>query len=127
MLKTLDERGTKLVRYGRDEQRRIEQEFDSARLRILGPTKEHLEICRKAIAASMQDAVADAMRLANSDVAISDVETVSGLGGKRAAGRDLLTGAVSVQRSTIRASFSRSAPRRARFSLPETCSSRIRR
>lgn len=74
MLKALKDAGTKIVRYGRDDHLSLEQQYASAKLQILGPSAEHLEICRKAIASSMQDAVDNAMRLSTSDAAVSDVE-----------------------------------------------------
>lgn len=74
MLKTLDQRGTKIVRYGRDSTNALVSAFSGTGLKILGPTNEHLEICRKAIAASMQDAIEDATRIVSSDATAPDIE-----------------------------------------------------
>jgi beta-lactamase superfamily II metal-dependent hydrolase len=74
MLTTLTERGTTVLRYGRDDLTGRLHEFDGIGLTILGPTNAHLEICRAAIASSMSDAAADAIRLLDSDAAASDVD-----------------------------------------------------
>jgi beta-lactamase superfamily II metal-dependent hydrolase len=83
MLATLTGGGTTVVRYGRDSHQPVETEFAAAQLEILGPTGAHLEICRQAIASSMQDAVADTVALANSDAASSDVELYRALSSTR--------------------------------------------
>jgi len=74
MLAALEAAGTKVVRYGRDETAALEAEFSATGLTILGPTGEHLEICRKAIAGSMEDAVSDAARLLSSDAKASSTD-----------------------------------------------------
>lgn len=74
MLATLEERGTTVVRYGRDDTSALLAAFADIGLTILGPTDEHLEICRKAIAVSTGQAIEDAIRLLNSDATVSDVD-----------------------------------------------------
>jgi beta-lactamase superfamily II metal-dependent hydrolase len=74
MLRMLADRGTTVVRYGRDDISGLVSQFSGAGLKVLGPTKAHLEICRRAIETSMQDAVADAVRLVSSDATLSDVD-----------------------------------------------------
>ena len=74
MLADLKTAGTKIVRYGRDNTSALLSAFRSAGLKILGPTDEHLEICRRAIAASMQDAVADAVRMVSITDSTNDIE-----------------------------------------------------
>jgi beta-lactamase superfamily II metal-dependent hydrolase len=74
MLKALTENGTKVFRYGRDDIAPLANEFNGLGLQILGPTEAHLEICRRAIASSMKDAVDDTVRVLSSDTALSDVD-----------------------------------------------------
>ena len=85
MLKALEDAGTKVIRYGRDSTTALLKEYASTGLTILGPTKKHLEICRKAIATSMQDAIADTAALLNVDSAQSDVALYRRLAGAAAA------------------------------------------
>ncbi len=58
MLATLEQRGTRVVRYGRDDAAPVEEALASAGLKILGPTQDHLLICAEAIARLTQDALA---------------------------------------------------------------------
>lgn len=57
MLAALEEQGARIVRYGRDEVAALAEVFAADGLRILGPTPEHLEICRAAIEALGRDAM----------------------------------------------------------------------
>jgi beta-lactamase superfamily II metal-dependent hydrolase len=81
MLKALEDAGTKVIRYGRNSVTALLKEYAATGLTILGPTKQHLEICRKAIASSMQDAIADTARLMQVDAGQSDVEMYRRLAG----------------------------------------------
>lgn len=58
MLATLEQRGTRVVRYGRDDAAPLEEAFAMAGLKILGPTQDHLLLCAEAIARLTQDALA---------------------------------------------------------------------
>lgn len=57
MLATLEEQGAKVVRYGRDDVAPLAEAFAASGLRILGPTAEHLELCRAAIETLGRDAM----------------------------------------------------------------------
>ncbi len=74
MIQALADAGTTVVRYGRDDITALVAEFASTGLKVLGPTDAHLEICRRAIASSMQDAIDDAIRLVGSDAALADAD-----------------------------------------------------
>lgn len=56
MLKTLKEKGAKVVRYGKDSPAALLQAFRSTGLKILGPTREHLETCALQIGDMGRDA-----------------------------------------------------------------------
>lgn len=73
MLQALEDAGTKIIRYGRNSVTALLKEYASTGLTILGPTKKHLEICRKAIAQSTQDAITDTVQLMQSDAGGSDI------------------------------------------------------
>ncbi len=57
MLATLEQRGTRVVRYGRDDAAPLEEAFAPVGLKILGPTQDHLLLCAEAIARLTQDAL----------------------------------------------------------------------
>jgi beta-lactamase superfamily II metal-dependent hydrolase len=57
MLATLESRGTRVVRYGRDDLAALAAEFAASGLKILGPTEPHLFICAEAIRQHNQDAL----------------------------------------------------------------------
>lgn len=61
MLSTLKQRGTRVVRHGRDDERELVRTFASVGLEILGPTQDQLLICSEIIARTTTDAV-DAVR-----------------------------------------------------------------
>lgn len=61
MLARLKQAGTPIVRYGRNSHTSIETAFKDFGLKILGPTKSHLEICARAIA-GFTDLAADLIR-----------------------------------------------------------------
>lgn len=58
MLRTLEERGTRVVRYGRDDSAELMAAFASIGLKILGPSEDQLLICAEQIARLNQDALA---------------------------------------------------------------------
>jgi hypothetical protein len=58
MLRTLEERGTRVVRYGRDDTAELVAAFASIGLKILGPSEDQLLICAEQIARLNQDALA---------------------------------------------------------------------
>lgn len=73
MLRTLEERGTRVVRYGRDDPAELVEAFAPIGLKILGPSEDQLLICAEQIARLNQDALA-----AISDfTADSDVDEVA--------------------------------------------------
>ena len=49
MLETLSNSGTKVVRFGQDDTRRLVEAFSDIGLRILGPSRDHLVLCAEAI------------------------------------------------------------------------------
>lgn len=57
MLDTLRERGTRVVRYGRDDSAPLLREFLSVGFKILGPTQRQLVICTTKIEEASQDAM----------------------------------------------------------------------
>lgn len=67
MLHTVADRGTRLVRYGRDSVSDLLAAFDSIGLRILGPSAEHLALCTAQLADLGRDAFARAAELAQAD------------------------------------------------------------
>ena len=72
MLKALSDRGTRLLRYGRDKTVDLESQFASTGIKVLGPTQDHLVLCADAIAKYTKDTV-DAVRSAMaSDAALSE-------------------------------------------------------
>ncbi len=68
MLTALARAGTKIVRYGTDDHRPVETAFRDFGLKILGPSREHLKICARAIAASNGQAANDIARTADADL-----------------------------------------------------------
>lgn len=74
MLKTLEDRGTKVYRYGVDDATQLAAQFQSIGMKLLGPTRKHLEICSEQIAALTKDAVdAVSSRLAG-DTLVDEVK-----------------------------------------------------
>ena len=73
MLRTLEERGTRVVRYGRDDSAELVAAFASIGLKILGPSEDQLLICAEQIARLNQDAL-DAVADFTAD---SDVDEVA--------------------------------------------------
>jgi beta-lactamase superfamily II metal-dependent hydrolase len=69
MLSALEQAGTKVVRFGRDDVSELERAFTDFGLRVLGPSAEHLAVCADAIAHFSSQA-GDA--LAQSDTANDD-------------------------------------------------------
>jgi beta-lactamase superfamily II metal-dependent hydrolase len=69
MLARLKQAGTPIVRYGRNSHTSIETAFKDFGLKILGPTKSHLEICARAIA-GFTDLAADLIRRQPGDDAV---------------------------------------------------------
>lgn len=66
MLETLDSRGTKIVRYGRDSTTALRSAFADVGLRIIGPTRPHMLECAELINQLSHDAISrasDAFRL----------------------------------------------------------------
>jgi len=57
MLRTLEQAGTKLRRYGRDSIDDLVNEFKATGMQILGPERDHLIICAEAIARFTKDAI----------------------------------------------------------------------
>ena len=57
MLSTLADRGTKVVRYGRDDHAALESAFSGIGLAIVGPSEEHLLECAEFIRERTQDAM----------------------------------------------------------------------
>jgi beta-lactamase superfamily II metal-dependent hydrolase len=57
MLVALEERGTRVVRYGRDEPSALLEEFRGVGLRLLGPTEDQLIVCADKIGSGLQDAL----------------------------------------------------------------------
>jgi len=72
MLATLEQRGTRVVRYGRDDAAPVEAAFAPVGLKILGPTQDHLLLCAEAIAQLTQDALA-ALADVGADEAVDEV------------------------------------------------------
>lgn len=62
-------------------------------MQIPGPTDAHLEICRRALASSTEIAGQDALLLAQSDAAFSDVDLYRRLAASREPGEDALSDA----------------------------------
>src|SRR5262245_9687573 len=57
MLQTLKQRGTKVVRYGRDDHVALAAEFAPIGFKIIGPTPQHLFVCAEAIRQHNSDAL----------------------------------------------------------------------
>jgi hypothetical protein len=57
MLDTLEERGTQVVRYGRDESSALLEEFRGVGLTLLGPTDDQLIVCADKIGSGLQDVI----------------------------------------------------------------------
>jgi beta-lactamase superfamily II metal-dependent hydrolase len=74
MLRTLEEAGATIVRYGVDSHADLAQEFSDFGLRILGPNLEHLIKCADAIAHFQRDASVAIERELASDAGLSDRE-----------------------------------------------------
>ena len=55
MLEILKDAGTKIVRYGRNNTKLIEDEFSDFGLKIIGPTKAHLALCAENIERAITD------------------------------------------------------------------------
>jgi beta-lactamase superfamily II metal-dependent hydrolase len=72
MLARLKQAGTPIVRYGRNSHASIETAFKDFGLKILGPTKNHLEICSRAIA-GFTDLAADLIRKRPGDIDAGDI------------------------------------------------------
>jgi beta-lactamase superfamily II metal-dependent hydrolase len=75
MLKTLAEKGAKVVRYGKDSPAALVQAFRSTGLKILGPTREHLRTCALQIADMGRDAAEAVLARLERDAAV-DVAAV---------------------------------------------------
>ncbi|MGO9770519.1 MAG: MBL fold metallo-hydrolase [Roseiarcus sp.] len=67
MLAQLEERGARIVRYGRDDHSLIEREFADFGLKVLGPSQQQLVICAEAIADSNDSALEHVGHLADAD------------------------------------------------------------
>jgi hypothetical protein len=74
MLTTLDQRGTKVVRYGADETTALSRAFASAGLQIIGPTMDHLKACAGLIAGTGDAAVQAAKDAIGGDSSIDAVD-----------------------------------------------------
>jgi beta-lactamase superfamily II metal-dependent hydrolase len=74
MLERLAHEGTNVVRYGRDSDQELLQEFAGTGLEILGPSDEQLRICADEIARRTGDAVARISDRLQVDAAKSDAE-----------------------------------------------------
>lgn len=57
LLRALEQKGTRVVRYGRDNPSELIAAFASVGMKILGPSLDHLVICTDAIARFTQDAI----------------------------------------------------------------------
>lgn len=77
MLRTLEERGTRVVRYGRDDTAELVAAFASIGLKILGPSEDQLLICAEQIARLNQDALAAIVDITADFTADSDVDEVA--------------------------------------------------
>jgi beta-lactamase superfamily II metal-dependent hydrolase len=69
MLAKLASAGTKIVRYGNDDHSPIERAFRDFGLSVLGPARDHLEICARAIARFNDCGSDDAAQAADKDLA----------------------------------------------------------
>lgn len=81
MLKTLQDAGTKMVRYGRDSTAALTKAFAPWGMKILGPTKAHLRLCADSISHAMSDAaglIQEAMTDGTMDVATLYRQLASG-------------------------------------------------
>ena len=72
MLATLESRGTRVVRHGRDSARSLLRAFAQAGLEILGPSQEQLLVCAEAIARLTRDAATRAADLISKDSGASE-------------------------------------------------------
>lgn len=83
MLATLEQRGVKVVRFGRDDHAPVEAAFAAVGLKVLGPTQDHLLICAEAIAQLTQDALTAVSDLADDDLdAVDEVALYRSLAGR---------------------------------------------
>jgi beta-lactamase superfamily II metal-dependent hydrolase len=73
MLRTLQDRGTRVVRYGRDSHAALTAEFAASGLKIVGPTEPHLFLCAEAIRQHNQDALTQLRDLMGEEDAPRDV------------------------------------------------------
>lgn len=71
MIQTLAERGTRVVRYGRDSHARLVSAFSEVGLKIIGPSRDQLAICAERIARASDASVQDAVEVFQSDAAVS--------------------------------------------------------
>ena len=74
MLDTLKQKGTKVVRYGRDSHAQLVKRFDKVGMEILGPRKEHLEACADNVTKKLKDAVDFVSDMMRDDAVSSPVE-----------------------------------------------------
>lgn len=73
MLETLDARGTRVIRHGRNSTQALVQAFNNVGLRIVGPTRNHLLECADLINGSANDSIARATDMFRTDAALDPV------------------------------------------------------
>jgi beta-lactamase superfamily II metal-dependent hydrolase len=81
MLETLESRGTKLVRYGRDDHTELVAAFRDLGLRVLGPDPDQLVICAESISRFSDEVDAAARARLTGDAPLDDVALYRELAG----------------------------------------------
>jgi beta-lactamase superfamily II metal-dependent hydrolase len=74
MLSTLAARGTRVVRFGRDDTQALETEFRDVGLRVVGPSRDQVLECADLINRQMQDAIAHADAMFTADARLEAVD-----------------------------------------------------
>ncbi|MBZ0089281.1 MAG: MBL fold metallo-hydrolase, partial [Thermoanaerobaculia bacterium] len=100
MLERLVQDGTRVLRYGRDPVEALEAILEPEGLRIIGPTKEHLEICREVIASIGRDALDFVQARLASDSRASTASLVREFLATRAGGRGVDSASLDFSAST---------------------------
>jgi beta-lactamase superfamily II metal-dependent hydrolase len=74
MLETLESRGTRIVRHGRDSPRALLRAFSGVGLEILGPSEEQLLVCAASLTQQTHDAVALIAEAIARDTAMGELD-----------------------------------------------------
>lgn len=73
MLEQLEQKGTKLVRFGQDKTAELLKEFEDIKLNIIGPSQNHLSLCAEIINQKTRDSLQRASDIFRRDAATDQV------------------------------------------------------